>query len=87
MEQVGGSNPRSQICDGSAEIKEIRIPGGHERRKGEVFWGFGIEEGEEEEVEVEVGGEKKLLAMEALVSSSFFESEIFYAFISVIFLL
>jgi hypothetical protein len=58
MEQVGGSNPRSQICDGSAEIKEIRIPGGHERRKGEVFWGFGIEEGEEEEVEVEVGGRR-----------------------------
>jgi hypothetical protein len=69
MEQVGGSTPRSQICDGSAEIKEIRIPGGHKRRKGEVFLGFGIEEGEEEEVEV---GEKKLLAMEALVSSKFF---------------
>ena len=58
MEQVGGSNPRSQSYDGDAEIKTRGIPGGHGRRKGEVFLGFEIEEGEEEKVEV--GGEEAI---------------------------
>jgi hypothetical protein len=64
-QQVGGIGPRSQIWDGNTEIERNRVWGGGERRKGEIFWSFGIEE------EVMVG-EKKLMGNGGLVSLKFF---------------
>lgn len=69
MEQVEGSCPRGQICVGNAEIKTGLNPEGEEIRKGEIFVRF---EGSKRVRRRWRLGEKKLKAMEALVSSQFF---------------